>query len=112
MNEVGTILESLKSWWPILNTFGLILFTIMSMGWRQIGKRLDHLTNAVQELTRSHNQTSTAIAVVQSNLQNHTDHDRETFHEIRNDVGRRLDAQRATVETLTAALLRAGVSKP
>jgi len=109
MSETNAILGILKDWWPIINSICIALIAVLSFGWRQVGRRIDQLTNAVNELTRSHNTTATTIAVVQSNLQQHTDQDRESFHEIRNDMGKRLDAQRLTVETLTSALLRAGV---
>lgn len=101
------IVTFIQEWWPVLKSLGFSLFVVMSFGWRHVGRRIDALTTSVDALTKTTIATSTQVAIVQANLQTHTERDRESFHEIRNDVANQIAPLRASVETL----VRAGLAR-
>lgn len=111
-------LEALKDWWPVINSVSVAVIAILSVGWRQVGSRIDKLAASIETLVHAMNTSSTQIAVVQAQLQSHTEQDRASFHELRDDfgtraleIGKRLDAQRSSIDALNMALVQTAVKE-
>lgn len=99
--------DVIRAWWPFIQAVGYVLIAIVGFGWRQVGHKLEELSKAIVTLNASVASMTTTTAVIQNQLQSHTEMDRQSFHEIRNDVtarfteiNRRLEIHHQAIEVL------------
>lgn len=98
------LLASLTALAPLMNVMVVILVAVGGFVTRSVGKKLDAMALRIEQLNVAVNAQITTTAVVQTQLQAHTEQDRNSFHEIRGDMSTRFSQQQVQIENCRASL--------